>query len=150
MAYEFRLQRPIQFVDTDMAGIVHFANFFRYMEETEHAFYRSLGLAVHPRNGDRVLGWPRVRAECDYRHPLRFEDQVEIHLLVREKREKSLSYLFHFNKQTQEGTLEVAEGSLTVVCADVTQPGGRMVSVPIPAEIAAKIDVAPAELLAQS
>ena len=71
-------------------------------------------------------------------NPLRFEDQVEIHLLVREKREKSLSYLFHFNKQTEEGTLEVAGGSVTVVCADVTQPGGRMISVPIPAQIADK------------
>ena len=145
MAYEFRLVRLIHFADTDMAGIVHFANFFRYMEETEHAFYRSIGLDVHPRDGSRILGWPRVRAECDYRHPLRFDDQVEIHLLVQEKREKSVSYLFLFNKRTEEGTQEVARGSLTVVCADVTQPGGKMVSVPIPAQIAAKIEVAPAE-----
>ena len=143
MAYEFKLVRLIQFVDTDMAGIVHFANFFRYMEETEHAFYRSLGLDVHPRDGGRTLGWPRVRAECDYRHPLRFDDQVEIHLLVHEKREKSVSYLFLFNKQTGDEIQEVARGSLTVVCASMTQPGGKMASVPIPAQIAAKIEVAP-------
>lgn len=145
MAYEFKLMRLIQFADTDMAGIVHFANFFRYMEETEHAFYRSLGLDVHPRDGNRTLGWPRVRAECDYRHPLHFDDQVEIHLLVQEKKEKSVRYHFLFNKQIGDGTQEVAKGSLTVVCVSMTQPGGKMVSVPIPAQIAAKIEVVPSE-----
>ncbi len=44
------------------------------------------------------VGWPRVHAECDYRQPLRFEDEVEIHLLVSEKKSKSLSYVFKFRK----------------------------------------------------
>ena len=42
MAYEFKMKRQVEFADTDMAGIMHFANFFRFMEVTEHAFYRSL------------------------------------------------------------------------------------------------------------
>ena len=32
MAYEFKVQRRVEFSETDMAGIVHYANFFRYME----------------------------------------------------------------------------------------------------------------------
>ena len=43
MPYEFKLTRRIEFAETDMAGIVHFSNFFRMMEATEHAFFRSLG-----------------------------------------------------------------------------------------------------------
>ena len=31
-----------------MAGIVHFANFYRWMEETEHEYFRSLGLSDEP------------------------------------------------------------------------------------------------------
>jgi YbgC/YbaW family acyl-CoA thioester hydrolase len=36
----------VEFTDTDMAGIVHFSSFFRYMEVTEHAFFRSLGFSI--------------------------------------------------------------------------------------------------------
>ena len=39
MAYK----RRVEFAETDMAGQVHFSNFFRYMEAAEHAFFRSLG-----------------------------------------------------------------------------------------------------------
>ena len=47
MPYEFRCRQRVEFADTDMAGIVHFSNFFRYMERAEHEFLRSLGLSVH-------------------------------------------------------------------------------------------------------
>ncbi|NBV85427.1 MAG: acyl-CoA thioesterase, partial [Verrucomicrobia bacterium] len=32
MSFEFVQQRRVEFAETDMAGIVHFANFFRWME----------------------------------------------------------------------------------------------------------------------
>ena len=44
MAHEFELRRRVDFHETDMAGIVHFSNFFRLMESTEHEFFRSLEL----------------------------------------------------------------------------------------------------------
>ena len=46
MAHRFVMRDIVQFSETDMAGIVHFSNFFRFMERTEHAFFRSLGLAT--------------------------------------------------------------------------------------------------------
>ena len=44
--------------DTDMAGIVHFSNFFRYMERVEHAFFRSLGFSIvdKPVEGEERVG----------------------------------------------------------------------------------------------
>ena len=46
MSNEFSVTHFVQFSETDMAGIVHFSNFFRWMEEVEHAYFRSLGLSV--------------------------------------------------------------------------------------------------------
>src|SRR6266496_2870167 len=112
MAHEHRAIHTVEFADTDMAGIMHFANFFRYMEETEHAFLRSLGLSVHMREGARILGLPRVSAACDFRAPLRYQDRVQVHLRVREKKEKSLTYDFIFRRVEETGTVEVARGSL--------------------------------------
>ena len=74
MPYEFKVQRRVEFSETDMAGIMHYSNFFRFMETAEHGFYRSLGFSVVMPETDPRLGWPRVHAECDYRKPLRFED----------------------------------------------------------------------------
>lgn len=146
MAYEHRLQRRVEFSETDAAGIVHFSNFFRYMEGAEHAFLRSLGYTVMMRHYDPPLGFPRVHVECDYKSPLRFDDLVEVHLLVREKKPKVLSYLIKFNNLTADPVVEAARGILTVVCV-THAPDGTLVSIRIPHEIADRIKVAPAELL---
>lgn len=146
MAYEFKATRRIEFSETDMAGIVHYSNFFRYMETAEHAFYRSLGFSVVSSQFETPLGWPRVHAECDYKKPLRFEDEVEIQLLVAEKRTRSLKFLFRFWKKNVSPMEEVARGNLVVVCVK-HGPDGKMGAVEIPRRIADQIEVAPAELL---
>ena len=146
MAHEFKITRRVEFSETDMAGIVHFANFFRYMEIAEHSFFRSLGFSVITRHVDPPVGWPRVHASCDFKQPLHFEDEVEVHMVVTEKKAKSLSYEFRFRKLNAHPPVEVARGKLTVVC--VTRDAhGKMGAVPIPKEIADKIEVAPKELL---
>lgn len=148
MAFEFKVTRRVEFSETDMAGIVHYSNFFKYMETAEHAFWRSLGLSVVMDRHDPPVGWPRVRAECDFLAPAVFEDEIEIHLLVCEKRTKSLSYLFCLRKLNVQPPLEVARGKLTVVCV-TRDEAGRLVSLPIPKAIADQVEVAPAELLAR-
>jgi len=146
MAYEFKAVRRVEFSETDMAGIVHYANFFRYMETAEHGFFRSLGFSIVTDHFDPPVGWPRVHAECDYTQPLRFEDEVEIHLLVSEKKSKSLSYLFRFRKLNASPPVEVARGKLTIVCV-THDTDGKMKSTMIPKAVADKIEVAPEDLL---
>jgi len=147
MAYEFKITRRVEFSETDMAGIVHYSNFFRYMEAAETAFFRSLGFSLMTRQVSPHVGWPRVHAECDYSQPLRFEDEFEVHLLVAEKRARVLSYEFRFRKLNANPPVEVARGKLTAVC--VTRDAqGKMSATPIPKEIADKIEVAPKESLA--
>jgi len=146
MAYEFKAVRRVEFSETDMAGIVHYANFFRYMETAEHGFFRSLGFSVVMDHFDPPVGWPRVHAECDYTQPLRFEDEVEIHLLVSEKKSKSLSYVFRFRKLNASPPVEVARGKLTIVCV-AHDADGKMKAAPIPKAVADKIEVAPEDLL---
>ena len=144
MAYEYRIVREVEFYHTDMAGIMHFSNFYRFMEAAEHAFFRSLGLSIHTTDPE-PLGWPRVHADCDFSYPLRFEDSVEVRLLVREKREKSLVYWFTFRKVSGELQREVARGTLAVACVKRDSATGRLRGVPIPKEIADRIEAAPPE-----
>ncbi len=138
MASEFRCLHRVQFADTDMAGIMHFANFFRYMEETEHAFFRSLGLSVHMEESGSLISWPRVHAECDYRAPLRFEEEFEVRLVVREKRDKALMFDFYFHNPGSE--MEYARGSVTAVCVAIDRAAGTMKAVSIPPSISQRIE----------
>ncbi len=142
MPYEFKITRRVEFSETDMAGIVHFSNFYKYMESAEHAFFRSLGFSIVTKQTDPPVGWPRVHASFDFKHPLRFEDEVEIHLLVAEKKSRSLTYLFKLNKINSPQPIQVARGRLTVVCV-TKDKDGKMSAAPIPAELAKLIEVAP-------
>ena len=139
-AHEFTITRRVEFSETDLAGIVHFSNFCRYMEHAEHAFFRSLDRSIVDR--DLGVGWPRVHLSCDFKKPLRFEDEVEIQLLVSAKTSKSISYQFRF----RVADAEAARGTLTVVCVRRNEVG-EMKAASIPPEIADLIEVAPADKL---
>jgi acyl-CoA thioester hydrolase len=130
MSFTFTFQRRIEFSETDMAGIVHFSNFFRMMEATEHAFLRSLGFSVHLAGRDGSFGWPRVKASCEYVKPLRFEELVDIDLTVAEVRNRSVCYRFVFRRAIDQE--EVARGEMVSVCANVDPVTGVIAAVPIP------------------
>ncbi len=146
MPCEFQLLRRVEFSDTDMAGIMHFSNFFRFMEATETAFMRSLGFSVVLSRCGLEVCLPRVHAECDYALPLHFEDEVLVHLLVESKGARTLTYQFRFTRQNDTPPREVARGRLVAVCA-ARQENGGLKAVPLPRELSDKIQVAPAEVL---
>ena len=146
MAYEFKFVRIVEFSETDMAGFVHFSNYCKYMEAAEHRFFRSIGYSIVADQTDPQVGWPRVHVEFDYKKPLRFEDEIEIHLLVARLRSKSITYKFRIKKINGDQCELAATGEMTAVCVSTTKHG-TMKACSIPAEIAAKIEVAPTGLL---
>ncbi len=106
----FQIQRRIAFAETDMAGITHFANYFRYMEEAEHAFLRSRGLSVAIPDVKGTLGFPKLEAQCNFQRPLRHDEIVDIAIRV-DCDGKTLTYQFEFthaNARIAAGTLRVA------------------------------------------
>ena len=94
MTTEFSITRRVEFSETDLAGIMHFTNFYRWMEICEHEFLRSLGLSVDMEDENGRFGWPRVKTSCRFKRPLRFEEQVEVKLIITEIRDRSVAYAF--------------------------------------------------------
>lgn len=137
MGYEFVHQRRVEFSETDMAGIVHFANFMRWMEVTEHAFLRSLGFSVHVAAGAASTGWPRLKVGCEYLKPLRFEEEFEIVLSIKEVRNRSVCYGFVFRRKTDGEP--VAKGEVVAVHAAVESATGALQACPIPEGLRAKL-----------
>ena len=136
MAHEFHYRRLVHWQDTDTAGIIHFTNYFRYMEEAETEFFRSLGIQkLKDPPFDTVL-CPRVSVSCDFIKTVAFGDELDVHLSVAKIGRTSIGYRFSFRR----GENEVAHGRLTVVC--VRKGGnGEMKSVPVPERLRQVLEV---------
>src|SRR3990170_3257240 len=111
MSAPFRYARRVQFAETDMAGIVHFSWYFRYMEEAEHALWRAAGLSIAA--ADRAIVFPRVAAACDFLAPLRFEDEFEVEVRIDAISRRSIRYACTISR----GDTRIATGSMTAACA---------------------------------
>jgi YbgC/YbaW family acyl-CoA thioester hydrolase len=131
---EHRLRRRVQFYEVDSAGIVHFSQYFHYMEEAEHALWRDAGLSIAPRGAD--IGFPRVAATFDYHRFLRFEEEFDVWIRIVAITEKSIRYTCQL---TRDDT-RIATGSLTVAC--VKKWPDRWEAIPIPPGIATRFEVA--------
>jgi len=138
MAHEFRMVHRVEFADTDMAGLVHFASYFRYMEATEHAFFRSLGFSVMMWDRFKV-GWPRVQASFEYHRALRFEDEFEVWIRIVAIEEGTIRYTCVLTR----GETRIATGRFTIACAS-RRPNQPMRRASIPPEIRTRLAVAPA------
>ena len=136
--YEFRAQRRIEFADTDLAGIVHFSRFFVFMETAEHEFLRSLGTSVSTTFDDKLIGWPRLAASCEYLIPARFEEILDIHLQIARKGRKSMTYRFDFFRDSDL----IARGQMSSACC-ICEPDGKLTAIPIPDFIARQIVESP-------
>jgi acyl-CoA thioester hydrolase len=132
---EFHYHRRVQFPETDATGIVHFTNFFKYVEEAEHAMWRAAGLSIAP--PDSAIGWPRVAASFEFRKALRFEDEFDVHLQIAEKTRKTIRYQAVLRKEGET----MAVGSLTIICVRKA-PGEALRAADMPPEIAARFEVA--------
>ncbi|MGH7171477.1 MAG: acyl-CoA thioesterase [Gemmataceae bacterium] len=135
MSAPFRVSRRVDFADTDMAGIIHFSNYFRYMEFAEVAFLRSRGLSVAMTWGEEKLGFPRVSAACDFLYPVRFDDVVDIEVRVERVGRKSVTYSFDFTHQGKP----VAKGRISAVCCLMRTGMHELESMDIPADIRARL-----------
>ncbi len=134
MENNFTYARRVEFRDTDMAGIVHFSVYFVYMEEAEHAFLRSLNLAVVAGQHENCVSWPRVAANCNYRSAIRYNDQTEIRVAVERLGITSVTFLHTIYNAGQL----VADGTVTAVCCRIVA-GQKPVPITIPNEFAEKL-----------
>lgn len=144
------VEKKVEFSETDMAGIVHFSNYLKYMELAEISFFESLGMSLVDNQGELFYGWPRVRVSCQFSAPLRFRDRVRICLYVREIHSKAIKYEFSFYKVTDEIVEKVAKGEMTTVFVSLDPRTKQMAGVSLPKELLDQIGEASIEEIKQA
>lgn len=80
-AYPFTHRLRVRFCETDAMGVVHHASYLAYLEETRVEYLRALGRPYDRLRADGVE-FPVVEAALAYRRPLRFDDLVDVGILV--------------------------------------------------------------------
>ncbi|MDO8680396.1 MAG: thioesterase family protein [Acidobacteriota bacterium] len=118
--------------------MVHFSNFFRYMEEAEHALWRAAGMTISPASGLYGVagsaadppGWPRIAATCDFKTPLHFEDDFEVLVRIEAVSARTIKYAHEIVR----GSEAICTGTVTAVCVrrDVN---GAVKAVAVPPDV---------------
>lgn len=77
MTAAHRFSCRVYYEDTDMAGIVYYANYLKYIERARSDWVRGLGV---DQNALRAAGvvFAVARIEADYLAPARFDDLLEV------------------------------------------------------------------------
>ncbi len=136
-----RLRVP--FHDVDSTGRIHFTAVLRYMEIAEHELRRSLGFPQA--TSFAGIAFPRVHVSCDYRGPIRYDDELEIQARIERVGRTSWTAAFTARltgdaREEEQAEKEqrrsiVAEGRMTMVAighgdrASYTYTGGTALSI---------------------
>ena len=128
-------QRRVEFAETDAAGMVHFSMFFRYMEEAEHAVWRSAGMDIYANHEER--SWPRISASFDFKAPLRFQDEFEVRTAIAAVTRSTIRW----QHTLRRGDTIIGSGTITAVYVSKSA-GGGMKSTAIPPEIISRLQAA--------
>ena len=82
-AYRYTHALRTRFAETDAMGIIHHGAYPSYLEEARVALLRDAG---HPyevvRSGPDGVDFAVLELFVRYRRPLRFDEQVDVHVLV--------------------------------------------------------------------
>ena len=125
MDFPFAHRQRVRFGETDLQGVVYYANYLLFAEIGRIAYLRELGI-VYDRDMlahgvDFTIGEARVR----YQAPLRFDDEYDIKVRVGEIRHSS--WTFEYAIDRADG-LHCADVSTIQVMVDRTS--GRATRIP--------------------
>jgi acyl-CoA thioester hydrolase len=68
----------VYYEDTDLAGIVYYANYLKFIERARTEWVRSLGIDQARLKAETGIVFAVRRVEADYRAPAHFDDMLEI------------------------------------------------------------------------
>jgi len=79
--YPYAHTLRVRFAETDAMGIVHHSRYLPYLEEARVEYLRALGHPYHELRAEGV-DYAVLEAFVQYRLPLRFDDEVTVHLVM--------------------------------------------------------------------
>lgn len=122
--------------DTDMGGVVFYANYLKFFERARTEWLRSLGVTQQVLMEEQALVFVVSRITVDYVRPARLDDQLNITVETERLGRASV----HFLQRAWRGDTLLASARIQIVAVSLPQ----MRPVAIPSGILAKMKNGPA------
>ncbi|MCI2392947.1 tol-pal system-associated acyl-CoA thioesterase [Aliiroseovarius sediminis] len=108
----------VYYEDTDMAGIVYYANYLRYIERARSDWVREIGIDQNAMREDGLVFAVR-RVEADYLSSARFDEELQVETSVQQVTGARLV----MEQVVKRGEERLFEALVTIVCvSDTGQP----------------------------
>ncbi len=112
MTHTFSIR--VYYEDTDMAGIVYYANYLRYIERARSDWVRDLGIDQNAMREDDGIVFAVRRVEADYLMPAKFDDLLEVRTVTRGVTGARLTLV----QEVWRGTDKLFQAEVVVVCVN--------------------------------
>jgi YbgC/YbaW family acyl-CoA thioester hydrolase len=112
----FELRLRTYWADSDAAGIVFYANYFRFIEQAEEELFHAAGVDRLELLRENHVWMPRVETFSKFMRPIQPGAAIRVRLHPQLKGEKTVRYDFQFLDDT--ASEKIAEGYVIVVCVD--------------------------------
>ena len=109
-----RLTIRVYYEDTDLAGVVYYANYLRFIERARTEALRDLGIDQAALKRDRGLVFVVRRLTIDYLAPARFDDLLEVRTRITRLRGASIEMA----QEVWRGETCLSRAALSVACID--------------------------------
>lgn len=76
MSHHFTLR--VYYEDTDLAGIVYYANYLKFIERARTEWVRAIGVDQGRLRSEAGVVFAVRRVEADYLRPARFDDELQV------------------------------------------------------------------------
>lgn len=126
-----RLPVRVYYEDTDMGGIVYYANYLKYIERSRSTLVRELGLDQNKMKDEDGIVFVVVRVEADYLKPARLDDELEV--VTEHYAGSPMRWIF--DQEVQKDGVVLFRAKVTAVCMSTEGKAVRL-----PAELRAKLD----------
>jgi acyl-CoA thioester hydrolase len=108
----------VRYAETDQMGVVYYANYFVWCEIGRVEFFRQLGYDYKQMEIEDDCHLPVVEANCRYRAPARYDDEVAIETSVIALRSYVIKFGYRILRLQAEGELVLAEAETVHVSVD--------------------------------
>ena len=96
--YPFAHRQRVRFGETDLQGVVYYANYLLFAEVGRVAYLRALGIDYNRDLLGQGVDFTIGEASVRYQAPLRFDDEYDIRVRVGEIRNSSWTFEYAFDR----------------------------------------------------
>lgn len=122
------VRERVRWRDVDVMGVVHYANYLRFMEAAESEFFRALGFPYDVIADELGVWIARVHLECDYRAPAKLDDEITCRAELRKLGGSSMTFTFPVERA--DG-VRLIDGSLVLAALDRTTLRATRIPAPL-------------------